>query len=388
MHDELLRRYFEEESAKGDLSANQWQNVLSQVKIQKQRRGVWRGAVTSLATRRPLLAMAATLVLAVVAGGTFLWVTAPWAGSSFDGPILGPRSSPAPQIVGIAWKVDKRLIRPGEPITITLGIKNVWDKPVVFSEFPTTMMLIDIDKGDQEPILLELEGWEATTGSIEPGNELTVIANISSSVSAGLQSGRYGLRFDFRFAKDPGRAEMRDVGMGFSSGRVFVVLPPEGALEGTVAVGQARDGNGASITLDSIHFTREETSIVAMASTLANWSEVSRSEFSTAPAPTATPAIPQQDTPKPAVAQPAWDGDITELTAFYRLDGGIWYPLRNHGYRETPNGVHHEWTFGPVSVDTNTLEFAIVPGVRPGRDGVFAYPTNDGTSPWEWTVLL
>ena len=59
MHDELLRRYFEEESAKGDLSANQWQNVLSQVKIQKQRRGVWRGAVTSLATRRPLLAMAA-----------------------------------------------------------------------------------------------------------------------------------------------------------------------------------------------------------------------------------------------------------------------------------------------------------------------------------------
>ena len=62
--------------------------------------------------------------------------------------------------------------------------------------------------------------------------------------------------------------------------------------------------------------------------------------------------------------------------------------MRNHGYRETPNGVHHEWSFGPVSVDTNTLEFAIVPGVRPGRDGVFAYPTNDGTSPWEWTVLL
>ena len=99
MHDELLRRYFEEESAKGDLSANQWQNVLSQVKIQKQRRGVWRGAVTSLATRRPLLAMAATLVLAVVAGGTSLRVTAPWAGSSLDGPILGPRPSPAPQIV-------------------------------------------------------------------------------------------------------------------------------------------------------------------------------------------------------------------------------------------------------------------------------------------------
>ena len=65
MHDELLRRYFEEESAKGDLSANQWQNVLSQVKIQKQRRSVWRGVVTSLVSRRPLLAMAATLVLGV-----------------------------------------------------------------------------------------------------------------------------------------------------------------------------------------------------------------------------------------------------------------------------------------------------------------------------------
>ena len=41
MHDELLKRYFEEESANGDLSANQWQKVLAQVKTQEQSRGVW-----------------------------------------------------------------------------------------------------------------------------------------------------------------------------------------------------------------------------------------------------------------------------------------------------------------------------------------------------------
>ena len=41
MHEDRLKRYFKQESSRGDLSTHQWQSVLSQVKAQDQRRGVW-----------------------------------------------------------------------------------------------------------------------------------------------------------------------------------------------------------------------------------------------------------------------------------------------------------------------------------------------------------
>ena len=102
------------------------------------------------------------------------------------------------------------------------------------------------------------------------------------------------------------------------------------------------------------------------------------------PRPAATIQPRATPTPASAVAQSTWDGDITELTAFYRLDGGTWRVLRNHAYRELPDGVRHEWSIDPVSVNANTLEFAILPG----RDGTFTYPSGDATSSWEWTVPL
>ena len=53
MHEELLKRHFEQESSKGDLSPEQWGTVFSHVKTQKQRRLSW-GLVTSFVPRRPI----------------------------------------------------------------------------------------------------------------------------------------------------------------------------------------------------------------------------------------------------------------------------------------------------------------------------------------------
>ena len=344
--------------------------------------------MTLLTPQRLLLATTATLGLAVMAVGTSLWITAPWEASppQEPGPERARLAIPAPTIFEDVWEADKSLITPGDPVTITLGFKNVWDRPVVFSEFPTTITLTQVDRRNEESIPLKLQSGSGVPGHIEAGEELVVMVTVSPNVSAGLHSGRYSLDIRFQFAHTPGRPEMGQKRSGLASGILFVVIPPEGELERSIVVGQAKEGNGARITLDSIHFSLEETSIVALAEPFANGSAFSEPVLATTP----TPVLSSQGTPSPAPAagQPVWDGDITELTAFYRLDGSAWRLLGDHRYRETPDGVHHEWSFGPVSAKANTLEFAIVPGVRPGRDGTFAYPTGNDTLPWEWAVPL
>ena len=387
MQGDRLKRYFKQESARGDLSTHQRQNVLSQVKAQDQRRGVW-GTVTLLTTQRLLLATTAILVLAAMAVGTSLWITAPWEASTPQerGLELARLANPAPTIFEDVWEADKSLITPGDPVTITLGLKNVWDRPVGLSKFPTTVTLTQVDRRIEESIPLKLQNGSGVPGPIEPGEELVVMATVSPNVSAGLHSGRYSLEIRFQFTHTPGRPEMGQKRSGLASGILFVVIPPEGALERSIVVGQAKEGDGARITLDSIHFSLEETSIVALAGAFANGSAVPKPALATTP----TPVLSSQGTPSPApvVVQLAWDGNLSDLTAFYRLDGSEWSLLVDHLYRVTPDGVHHEWSFGPVSAKANTLEFAIVPGVRPGRDGAFAYPTGNDTSPWEWTVPL
>ena len=388
MHEERLKRYFEQEGMRGDLSTHQWHDVLSHVKTQDQRRGFWR-AVTLLRSQRPLLATAGTFVLAVVAVGASLWITAPWEASPPPEPVpmQGRPPRPAPTIFGQGWKADKSLIAPGEPVSVTLDFRNVWDRPVEFSDFPATMTLTDVDKRIEEPVPLKLQSGKGAPGRMEPGEELVVVATVSPSVSAGLQPGRYSLEIRLQFAHTPGIPEMGQKRLGLASGILFVVIPPEGALERSVVVGQALEGSGARITLDSIHFTPEETRIVALAESLANGSAVSRPALAATPTPIVSSQSPP--TPTPVGGQPALDGDrdTTELTAFYRLDGSAWHLLGGHRYRVTTDGVHHEWSFGPVSANANTFEFAIIPRGRPGS-GVFDYPTGDGASPWEWTVPL
>ena len=60
MHEELLKHYFEQESTKGDLSAEQWEDVLLRVRRQKERG--WFGRVMApLTARQPALAIALPL---------------------------------------------------------------------------------------------------------------------------------------------------------------------------------------------------------------------------------------------------------------------------------------------------------------------------------------
>ena len=269
---------------------------------------------------------------------------------------------------------------------MTLALRNIWDKPIEFTDFPETVTLSRIDIGGEAPIQLRLERREGAKNVFEPGEELTAVVNITSVMSAGFQPGRYGVwTGGISFDRDRDNAEEGQTTWGFG-GPSFVVTPAEGALDTTVVVGEAREANGARLTLERIHFSPEQSTVAVFAQSLHAGSDESR--LAGAPRPAATIQPRSTPTPTSVFAQSPWDGDLRRLTAFYRLDGGTWRVLRNHAYRPTPDGVHHEWWFGPVSVNANTLEFAILPGNRPGSDGTFTYPTSDTASSWEWTVPL
>ena len=392
MHEELLKHYFEQESKKGDLSTEQWEDVLRRVPRHKER--VWFGGfMVSLTARQPALAIAASLFIAVMVGAISLWIIAPWEGHApypsraipgapgdpgrpGDSGVVGrpgEPAGPAPIYFERVWRIDKSLVLPGEPIAMTLALKNISDKPIEFTDFPETVTLRRNDIGGEAPIQLRLERREGVTNTLEPGEELTAVVNITSVMSAGFQPGRYGVWTDVKIVHDPSGPGGGESTWGFG-GPSFVVTPAEGALDTTVVVGEAREANGTRLTLERIYFSPERTTVVVLVHQLREGFDESRPAAVPRPAATIQPrATP---TPASAVTQPPWDGDITELTAFYRLDGGTWRVLRNYAYRETPDGVRHEWSFGPVSVIANTLEFAI----RPGRDGTFTYPAGDATA--------
>ena len=371
MHEKLLQHYFEQENSEGDLSPEQWETVLGHVKTQKQRRSSW-GLLAPLTARGAVPAIAATLVLAITAGVISLWVTAPWDGSSANGPssgwghIGGLPGHPAPQFFERVWKADRSLIAPGEPVVVTLTLKNVWDKPLRIIEFPATLRLTPVDthrEGAEEPIFVALVDDGNPANSLEPGQELAFVANVQPQVSAGLQSGRYGFLFDFRFDKAPDGPEVAEVRTSSNSGILFVVLPPEGALDKTILVDQIREANGVTITFEKIHFTPEKTTIAVVALAAPSPGESARSEPAIASTP--TPVFPSQGYPTPVPAPTG--GDVSLLAARYQINGGAWYKLvGEHSYRETPNGLHHEWTFGPVSANSSTFVLAIMSGSRPG----------------------
>lgn len=373
--EERLQHYLEREGMNGDLSPQQWESLLLHVKTQRQRRRLWI-PVTSLSFRRPILAMAAALVIAVMIGGASLWITAPWEGSSPDQPagMRGSPGRPAPRIVEAVWEADKSLIAPGEPITITFTLKNVWHQLIEFTESPTTVTLNQVGASAEVPIPLDIASSGQHPHPIEPGGTFTAVANITSGMSADLQPDRYSLRLDAKFAL--GSSEERRWSMGFASGVLFVVFPPEGALDTTIIVGEVREAYGAKITLKTIHFTLEETTIVALAAPLPGGPA---SERSSVPAPAPTATVTRQGTPTPTAVPSPPDGNVANLTARYQVDGEPWRQLLDHGYRMTAEGVHHEWKFGPVSANAKMLAIAIMSNTSPG---------NDVTSRWEWTIEL
>ena len=404
MHEELLKHYFERESTKGDLSAEQWETALLRVRRQKDRG--WFGKVMAPFTvRRPALAIAASLFIAVMVGAISLWIIAPWEGHDPYGPPAipgyaggspvhpggggtgapGVPGRPAPRYLDDVWDIDKSLILPGEPVAITLALRNVWGEQIEFIDLPETVTLWRIDGGGEDSIQLRLEKREGAKNVLEPGEELTVDINLTSVTSASLEPGRYGIRVDkVRVDRHRDNPEYGQSTLGIG-GPSFVVTPPEGALDTTVVVGETQEAGGARLTLERIHFSPERTTVAVFAQSLHAGPDESRPARAPTPAATIQPGA--TPTPASAAAQLPWDR-IAELTAFYRLDGGKWRVLRGHAYRPTPDGVHHEWSFGPISVNAKTLDFAILPGNRPGSGGTWTYPAGDTASSWEWTVPL
>ncbi len=303
------------------------------------------------------------------------------------GPQPTVRGGPAPRIFEIGWATDKGSIAPGEPVTIRLELKNVWNGPVEFDEFPTSMTLTHVDTRTETSVPIELESGEVTPDRLEQGKALVVVASVPTRVSAALQAGRYRVKgFQFSYTRSgPGSGQTRT---NLGSEALFVVTPPEGALDRTLVVGQERVAGGARITLDKIHFTPEGTTVSVFAAAL--------TQSATSPQPavagTSTPVPGNQlgptPTPTSLAEQPPWDRDVTELTAFYALDGGMWRLMPNYSYREGPDGVHLEWYFDPVSVDVKTLEFVIVPRSRPGRDGTLTYSAEGASLSWGWILPL
>ncbi len=395
MLENRIKQHFVQEGAKGDLSAEQWQEVLTHVRSEKQRRWPWGTAI--FAMPRPLTAMAVSLLLAVVVGGVSLWVVAPWRQAAPGGtwPLIqlepsvvpGPGGRPTPQIFATSWTVDRSAVAPGEEVTITAVLKNVWDQRIEVMSFPQAVTLNDVDtspEGTAPPtpgswciagtstcfVLLTVKG--EIPQSIEPGDTVTVVAHVPPDVSANLRPGRYNVGIEVTFAHTPGKPEDGTTRIGLNSGILFVVVPPQGALDKTVQVGETRQANGATVTLETIDFAPEKTTIVALV-VLPSY---------TPARPTLAPPPPPGATPTPVpTATPV--GRQYSANPWYRLDGGERREVRSRGYRETPDGILVEWTIGPVPADAKTFDFSI------SRLGGFVFnPGHQVVGPWEWTVQL
>ena len=133
------------------------------------------------------------------------------------------------------------------------------------------------------------------------------------------------------------------------------------------------------VTLESLDFSPEQSTVTVFAASLPNGQGVSAPANAPIPAATATAVVRQGATPTPVPAPGPMIGVYPDLTARYRVDGGAWQALRHYGYRETLEGVHREWTFGPVSANAESFELAI--------ESV-AHPESDAVLTWEWVVLL
>ena len=404
MIEQALKHYFEQESSRGDLSPEQWERVLIHVRRQKDRSRFGK-FIAPFPVRRPALAVAASIVLVALVGAASLWIVAPWDRYGHYGPPAIPRLSgsnpgapgdpglpgisgvpglpglpgrPAPRYLDDVWQIDKSLILPGEPIEYELAIRNIWDRRIEFSDFPetVTLMRLDIDARWEEPIQVRLQRSKDAANTLGPEEELTAFVNISTDISAGLEPGRYGILVDdVSFVRDRGTPAEGETTIGFG-GPTFVVVPPEGALDTMVFVGQTLETGGVRLTLEKIHFSPEQTTVFVFVH------EPSAGPDGSQPIPAATPtaAVRPSEAPTPTAAPsvPAV-GRAPDLTARYRTNEGPWRQLTGRSYRPTQEGVHFEWRLGPVSVNAKEFAFAIAPD---------EYPGTKPTPLWEWVVPL
>ena len=308
---------------------------------------------------------------------------------SVDEPVPGPtvRGGPPPRILEVEWKTDKGSVVPGEPVTITLELKNVWDKTVEFNEFPTAMTLTHVDTRVETSVPLELESGQGTPGPLGPGESLIVVADVSSNLSAGLLSGRYRVRgFQFTYSRGgPGFGPTRS---NMGSDPLFVVIPQEGVLDKVLTVGQTREAGGTRITLERILFTPEQTIV---------------SVFAVPPAQSSSP--PQAcrcrhlHSRSPCSAWVHANSSILGRPAVlgWRCDrtDGVLQPGRGHvapgGGLLVPGGTGRRalgMAVRPGFSECQDLELVIVPKGRPGGGGASSSPGEGASSSWEWSLSL
>ena len=113
MDEERLKHFFEQEGTRGDLTDQQWEGMLTRVRLYKQRRWSFR-LVPSFITRRPISSAAAFVVLAIIVGGVFLWTAVPQEPVALPEGTLAFRSVEDPGPLRIRDLLDKFNPR-GEP---------------------------------------------------------------------------------------------------------------------------------------------------------------------------------------------------------------------------------------------------------------------------------
>ena len=149
--------------------------------------------------RRFVVAVGAALVCMVAVGG---------CGDADEPPMAQetPQRVPPPIIFDITWNSGKTHIAHGEEAVITLTMKNVWDRPVDFKTYPSSMTLTHVEKRTEDTIPLRNRG--RPPDSLAPGDTLYLVYTVFPSVSERLQPGRYsaGVSVEIEFER-PSRPE-------------------------------------------------------------------------------------------------------------------------------------------------------------------------------------
>ena len=135
------------------------------------------GSVMSLSLSRRALAIAVTMIIAVIAGGASLWVTAPWADSFLDQTSGGPGirgeismargvpGGPKTRYVDAKRETSKRVITPGESTTINFTLRNIWDTRIEIT-LPMEATLKEVNSSAGEAIPVALTGIGNSSSSL------------------------------------------------------------------------------------------------------------------------------------------------------------------------------------------------------------------------------
>lgn len=341
-------------------------------------------------------------------------------------PIPGPSGIPAPNYFDSGssiWSADKTLLKPGDPVTISAVFKNISGGDIDFVEKPVNFSIdnLDLDPNRENATGVPFEG--TIPDILHKGDTVTLTATVPSKTTSQLTAGRYHASIELRFAQNSNQPDLGTTTMGLNSDVLFTVLPPQGAMSKTIDVNEAHQIENVRMTLESLEIGPEQSKVHVLAEQL--WPSPTPTPMANAPvlpgAPTPTPTsvptptamavlsstptptgtaapptptptptgtssiVPTQTpggptaTPTPAPFVPDAPPSVSDLTAYYRTDGGDWVQIRQYGYRPAATSADWTWTFGPVASDAKTFELAVTSDL---------HDESGALRQWKWTVNL